>query len=165
MAAFVGSDNRNAGYVCGEDLVERKPDGGQVVIVENLNVNSVCERITGFEEAVSKGAFEVVKRIQTGNDVSGLKQQVAQVLAQNQIVMRSCAEMIRWQNRCGRQLQKPDRKRFMYTVWMVLRHQKKHWWSITGGMMGIGAQSPINLGKKAVKICQCSIETGGGLGI
>ncbi len=118
------------GYVCGEDLVERKPDGGQVVIVENLNVNSVCERITGFEEAVSKGAFEVVKRIQTGNDVSGLKQQVAQVLAQNQIWMRSCAEMIRWQNRCGRQLQKPDRKRFMYTVWMVLRHQKKHWWSI-----------------------------------
>ena len=83
VAAFVGSDNRNAGYVCGEDLVERKPDGGQVVIVENLNVNSVCERITGFEEAVSKGAFEVVKRIQTGNDVSGLKQQVAQVLAQN----------------------------------------------------------------------------------
>ena len=58
MAAFVGSDNRNAGYVCGEDLVERKPDGGQVVIVENLNVNSVCERITGFEEAVSKGFRE-----------------------------------------------------------------------------------------------------------
>ena len=53
VAAFVGSDNRNAGYVCGEDLVERKPDGGQVVIVENLNVNSVCERITGLR-AVSK---------------------------------------------------------------------------------------------------------------
>ena len=53
------------------------------MIVENLNVYSVCERITGFEEAVSKGAFEVVKRIETGNDVSGLKQQVAQVLAQN----------------------------------------------------------------------------------
>ena len=83
VAAYVGSDNRNAGYVCGEDLVARKPDGGQVVIVENLNVNSVCERITGFEEAVSKGAFVVVKRIQTGNDVSGLKQQVTQVLAQN----------------------------------------------------------------------------------
>ena len=25
---------------------------------------------------------------------------------------------------------KAMRKRFMYTVWMVLRHQKKHWWSI-----------------------------------
>ncbi len=50
------------GMYAGEDLVEQKPDGGQVVIVENLNVNSVCERITGFEEAVSKGAFEVVKR-------------------------------------------------------------------------------------------------------
>lgn len=130
VAAFVGSDNRNAGYVCGEDLVERKPDGGQVVIVENLNVNSVCERITGFEEAVSKGAFEVVKRIQTGNDVSGLKQQVAQVLAQNPDLDAIMCGDDQMAEQVREAITEAGRKRFMYTVWMVLRHQKKHWWSI-----------------------------------
>ena len=45
VAAFVGSD-KGMRVCMRERIVERKPDGGQVVIVENLNVNSVCERIT-----------------------------------------------------------------------------------------------------------------------
>ena len=158
VAAFVGSDNRNAGYVCGEDLVERKPDGGQVVIVENLNVNSVCERITGFEEAVSKGAFEVVKRIQTGNDVSGLKQQVAQVLAQNpdlDAIMcgdDQMAEQVREAiTEAGQE------KVYVYSV-DGSPASKKALVEHTGGMMGIGAQSPINLGKKAVKIANAVLN-------
>src|SRR5699024_7747694 len=61
--AFVGSDNRNAGYVCGQDLLENKPDGGMIVIVESSSVNSVNERITGFEEAIANGGFEVIQRI------------------------------------------------------------------------------------------------------
>ena len=158
VAAFVGSDNRNSGYVCGEDLVERKPDGGQVVIVENLNVNSVCERITGFEEAVSKGAFEVVKRIQTGNDVSGLKQQVAQVLAQNpdlDAIMcgdDQMAEQVREAiTEAGQE------KVYVYSV-DGSPASKKALVEHTGGMMGIGAQSPINLGKKAVKIANAVLN-------
>jgi len=50
VSAFVGSDNENAGYVCGQDLLVQKPDGGKIVIVESPWVNSVNERITGFEE-------------------------------------------------------------------------------------------------------------------
>ena len=52
-AAFIGSDNKNAGYVCGKHLKEKCPDGGKILIFENKGINSVNERITGFEQAIS----------------------------------------------------------------------------------------------------------------
>ena len=78
--AFVGSDNRNAGYVCGQDLLENKPDGGRIVIVESSSVNSVNERITGFEEAIANGGFEVIQRIDAGGDVSVVKPALTELL-------------------------------------------------------------------------------------
>lgn len=78
--AFVGSDNRNAGYVCGQDLLENKPDGGMIVIVESSSVNSVNERITGFEEAIANGGFEVIQRIDAGGDVSVVKPALTELL-------------------------------------------------------------------------------------
>ena len=71
VKAFVGSDNRNAGYVCGEDLVSRMPDGGRIIIIENSGINSINERITGFEEAILDGGFEVVRRIDAGSEKIG----------------------------------------------------------------------------------------------
>ena len=71
VKAFVGSDNRNAGYVCGEDLVSRMPEGGRIVIVESSGINSINERITGFEEAILNGGFEVVRRIDAGSEQIG----------------------------------------------------------------------------------------------
>ena len=73
VSAFVGSDNENAGYVCGQDLLVQKPDGGKIVIVESPGVNSVNERITGFEEAVANSGFEVIKRIESLGDSSNVK--------------------------------------------------------------------------------------------
>ena len=67
VKAFIGSDNRNAGYVCGEDLVSRMPEGGRIIIIENSGINSINERITGFEEAILDGGFEVVCRIDAGS--------------------------------------------------------------------------------------------------
>ena len=61
--AFIGSDNYNAGRVCGEDLLEQRPDGGRIVIVERSDSTPLNERITGFEEAITNKGFEVVKRI------------------------------------------------------------------------------------------------------
>ena len=50
--AFIGSDNKAAGQLCGEDLIQQSPDGGKIVILEGLTQNSIVERITGFEEAL-----------------------------------------------------------------------------------------------------------------
>ena len=83
VSAFVGSDNENAGYVCGQDLLVQKPDGGKIVIVESPGVNSVNERITGFEEAITNSGFEVVKRIEALGDSSNVKDEMTQVLSEN----------------------------------------------------------------------------------
>ena len=77
--AFVGSDDYNAGKLCGEDLTARKPDGGSVVIVDCLDSAAVNERITGFEEAITNVGFEVT-RIDTGDDYSTIPGQLREVL-------------------------------------------------------------------------------------
>ena len=35
--AFIGSDNKAAGQLCGEDLIQQSPDGGKIVILEVLH--------------------------------------------------------------------------------------------------------------------------------
>lgn len=68
--AYIGSDNREAGYICGEDLISRCPDGGKVAILECPTQNSINDRITGFEEAIAKAekGFEVVAREDTNGE-------------------------------------------------------------------------------------------------
>lgn len=65
--AFIGTDNRNAGSLCGMDLVERHPEGGEIIILECPTMNSINERITGFEESIKDKGFSVVDR----SDVQG----------------------------------------------------------------------------------------------
>ena len=68
--AYVGTDNKQAGYLCGEDVVQRFPEGGKVLILECPNTNSINERITGFEEAIADQGFEIVAR----ENVNGSKE-------------------------------------------------------------------------------------------
>lgn len=68
--AYIGSDNEEAGYICGEDLIERCPNGGTVAILECPTQNSINDRITGFEEAIAKAeiGFEVIAREDTNGE-------------------------------------------------------------------------------------------------
>lgn len=68
--AYIGSDNENAGYICGEDLLERCPDGGKILILECPTQNSINDRITGFEKAISSAevGFEIVDRADTNGE-------------------------------------------------------------------------------------------------
>ena len=70
--AYVGSDNIEAGKLCGNDLIEKYPDGGTVAILEATTQNSVNDRITGFEQAVAKAekGFEVVAREDTNGTLT-----------------------------------------------------------------------------------------------
>lgn len=65
--AYIGSDNHKAGYICGQDLIEKCPDGGKIAILECPTQNSINDRITGFEEAIATAekGFEVVAREDT----------------------------------------------------------------------------------------------------
>lgn len=60
VASYVGSDNYNAGLVCGEDLVEKNPDGGNIIVLDSPTMNSVVDRTNGFLEALEGHGFEVV---------------------------------------------------------------------------------------------------------
>ncbi len=60
VASYVGSDNYNAGKVCGEDMVKKLPDGGKIIILDSPTMNSVVDRVNGFNDAIEGKGFEVV---------------------------------------------------------------------------------------------------------
>lgn len=81
--AYVGSDNTEAGYACGKDLLEKLPQGGQIIIVECPNRNSVNDRIKGFERAIAKKGFQVVARIDAKADLNVALPEVELALENN----------------------------------------------------------------------------------
>ena len=52
--AYIGSNNTEAGKLCGNALIEKYPDGGTVAILEATTQNAVNDRIAGFEQAIAK---------------------------------------------------------------------------------------------------------------
>ena len=60
LVSYAGSDNYNAGYVCGEDLVAKLPDGGKLIVLDSPTMNSVTDRVNGFLDAIEGHGFEIV---------------------------------------------------------------------------------------------------------
>lgn len=150
--AYIGSDNKNAGYICGEDLLQQSPDGGKIVILESPSQNSVIDRITGFEEAIADKGFEVVARADTQGDLNTARQEVDKIFADNKdITAVMCGND---QIALGALVAahtaglddimiygvdgSPDLKKELLKKNTLIR--------------GTSGQSPINIGKKAAKI-------------
>ena len=64
LVSYAGSDNFNAGYVCGEDLAKKIPEGGDILILDSPTMQSVVDRIECFEKAIEDSGvkFNVVGR-------------------------------------------------------------------------------------------------------
>ena len=72
LITYAGSDNYNAGKVCGEDLVAKLPDGGPIIVLDSPTMQSVVDRTNGFLEAIEGHGFEVVAQIDCmGNQEQG----------------------------------------------------------------------------------------------
>ena len=72
LVTYAGSDNYNAGYVCGVDLVEKLPDGGPIIVLDSPTMQSVVDRTDGFLAAIDGHGFEVVAQIDCmGNQEQG----------------------------------------------------------------------------------------------
>lgn len=155
--AFVGSDDYNAGKLCGEDLTGRKPDGGSVVIVDSLDSAAANERITGFEEAISKVGFEVM-RIDTGNDYTTIPGQLREILTGGeQIDAIMCADDC-MAEQVLETLDAEERNNIpVYSVGGSPA-VKTALADLASPMTGIGARSPINMGKTAVKTAAAILE-------
>lgn len=67
---YVGSDNKNAGRVCGEDLVKMKPEGGEVIILGHDTADAVIDRVNGFLEGIEGHGFTVVGESDVRGDQS-----------------------------------------------------------------------------------------------
>ena len=81
LVSYAGSDNYNAGKVCGEDLVKRCPDGGKIIVLDSPTMQSVTDRTNGFMDAIEGKGFEVVGQ----QDAKG-NLQVAQGLAEDLLI-------------------------------------------------------------------------------
>ena len=74
LVSYAGSDNYNAGYVCGLDLAEKLPEGGPIIVLDSPTMQSVVDRIDGFMAAIEGKGFEVVAQIDSmGNQELGNK--------------------------------------------------------------------------------------------
>ncbi|PHV70057.1 LacI family transcriptional regulator [Sporanaerobium hydrogeniformans] len=60
VVSYAGSDNYNAGKVCGEDLVAKCPEGGDVIILDSPTMNSIVDRTNGFLDAIKDKGFNIV---------------------------------------------------------------------------------------------------------
>ncbi len=62
LVSYAGSDNYNAGYVCGEDLAKKVPEGGDILVLDSPTMQSVTDRTNGFLDAIKESGvtFNIV---------------------------------------------------------------------------------------------------------
>ncbi len=60
VTSYAGSDNYNAGKVCGEDLIKKCPEGGDIIVLDEPTANSATDRTNGFLDAIIGHGFNVV---------------------------------------------------------------------------------------------------------
>lgn len=150
--AYIGSDNKNAGVQCGEHLVQKFPDGGKIAILECPTMNSINERISGFEETISGHAFEVVARENVEGDLAKARDAAKNILAKkpditaimcgnDQIAVGACVAA----NEAG------NKTVGIYGIDGSPEIKKELEKSSTQ-VLATAAQSPIQMGKEAVQV-------------
>ena len=158
--AYIGSDNYSAGVICGEDLIERCPDGGKVAILECPTQNSINDRITGFEETIAKAekGFEVVARADTGGEFE-------RALEAAQNMVKDNPDIVAFM--CGNDQLAVAAKTALNVAGLgdVLIYGvdgspdiKKELQKPESQIAGTAAQSPINMGKTAANTAIAILE-------
>nr|WP_317282358.1 sugar ABC transporter substrate-binding protein [uncultured Sellimonas sp.] len=150
--AYVGSDNRKAGELCGKKIIETYPEGGKIVILECTTQNSINDRITGFEETIAGDGFEVVARAETDGDKEKAKAAMEKILKeQEQITAVMCGND---QIAMGalEAVEKSGRNEMLIYGVDGSPDLKKELAAGNPLIAGTAAQSPINIGKSAVSV-------------
>lgn len=159
--AYIGADNYSAGAYCAEDLIRRMPDGGTVGIIECTGNSSVAERINGFEESIQNAGFEIKGRINTApDDEAGLKRELLSMFDDEQppdalmcgddrmaLIVMEALRISGWSDI------------IVYSVGgsPAVKSALKE---TDSALAGIGALSPINMGKTAVKTASALLADG-----
>lgn len=152
--AYIGSDNHKAGYICGEDLIEKCPDGGKIAILECPTQNSINDRITGFEEAIATAekGFEVVAREDTLGEFDKALEEAEKILKDHpDIVAIMCGND---QIAVGATTAVNVAKKENIIIYGVDGSPdiKKELQKTETQIAGTAAQSPIHMGQDAAKV-------------
>ena len=159
IGAVVGSDDYNAGKVCGENLLVRQPEGGNVLSIDSPESAAINERITGFEETITDRGFEVA-RIDVAGDYDIIQDELAKILKSGTVpdaVMCGDDQMAEQVLATLNDVGKTDT--LVYSVGGSPAI-KKELADPESPMAGVGAKSPINMGKTAAKIAAAILENG-----
>jgi ribose transport system substrate-binding protein len=87
VAAYVGSDNYNAGYICGVDMVKHFPNGGPIAILDSPGMLSIRDRIDGFNKAIAGKGFTVVFLRDAKGESSTARRHTEEMLSTNPEVL------------------------------------------------------------------------------
>lgn len=159
--AYIGADNYSAGAYCAEDLIRRMPDGGTVEIIECTGNSSVAERINGFEESIQNAGFEIKGRINTApDDEAGLKRELLSMLDDEQppdALMCGDDRMALIVMEALRTSGRSDIIVYSVGGSPAVKSALKE---TDSALAGIGALSPINMGKTAVKTASALLADG-----
>ena len=151
VTAYAGSDNRNAGYVCGVDLVKRFPNGGPIAILDSPTMNSVRDRIDGFNDAINGKNFTVVYQkdslgdlptaLRNTEDLLQSHPEVVAIMGGNDPTALGAMAACKTANRTNILIYGVDGS-----------PEAKAAIASGGQFMGSGAQSPISIAHESVKL-------------
>lgn len=150
-AAYIGTDNKKAGHLCGEDLVKQRPHGGRIVILEAPSMNSVNERITGFEEAIANAGFEVLARADVRGKKENAKTEMKNILAKDPKIDAVMCGNDQAALGALEAIKEAGRKDILVYGVDGSPEVKTELTKPDTQIMGTSSQSPINIGKKAVE--------------
>ena len=152
--AYIGSDNHEAGYICGEDLIMKCPDGGKIAILECPTQNSINERITGFEEAIARAekGFEVVARSDTNGEFEKALEAAETIVKEHSDVVAIMCGNDQLAVAAKTAVNLAELKQVIIYGVDGSPDIKKELKKADGQIAGTAAQSPISLGKTAAKV-------------
>ena len=151
VTAYVGSDNKNAGFVAGQDLVERYPDGGKIAVLDSPTMNSINDRIAGFMEAIEGKGFEIVAQQDGKGDLEtslGITEDILQAHPDIIAIMGGNDPSALGALAAAKAANKTD-----LAIYGVDGSPDAKAAIAEGGpFVGTGAQSPISIGKESVVV-------------
>ena len=158
--AYIGSDNHEAGYICGEDLLVRCPEGGRIAILECPTQNSINERITGFEEAIAgaEKGFEVVARADTNGEFEKALEAAKTIVQEHPNIAAIMCGNDQLAVAAKTAVNLADLKEVIIYGVDGSPDIKKELKKADGQIAGTAAQSPIGLGKTAAKVAMDILE-------
>jgi len=151
VTAYAGSDNKNAGFVCGQDMVKRFPKGGPIAVLDYPSANSVRDRIEGFMKAIDGKGFNIVYQKDARGDLPTALNLTEDLLQSNPNVLAIMGGND--PTALGALAACKTANRTNILIWGVDGSpEAKAAIAQKGQFAGSGAQSPISIAQESVKL-------------